>query len=103
MGNFEGNALSPALYFLSGALLPTFAFIFFLRNQKNDFNMANSKTDSMKGIFDDDDSDYDFEFPDSDFAEIDNPKSWGIADAPYKVLIDFHFTVLQENLSSISE
>jgi len=73
------NNNSALYYFLAGALLPTLAYTFLLRRSNA---ITNNNYDA-----EDDDSDDEFEPIVMTKGDVDHPKSWGMVDAPYKMVI----------------
>jgi hypothetical protein len=93
--NKNTQNFSPLSSFIAGALIPTIAYFLLLRRQnktnnvndniKNDDNVnanENINFEDENG-FDDDSSDDGFE--PIERIEGDDPTSWGMMDAPYKV------------------
>lgn len=82
MTDEKNDKISNLCYFLAGTLLPTLAYAFLLRQKKRKRNSNTSSSDSEE---DDDSSGDEFEPILMRVGDKDHPKSWGMADAPYKV------------------
>lgn len=74
---------SPLFCFLAGALLPTLVYAFILRPRQSSL----PRTTSQEGDDDDDSSSEDEFEPIINNVGTDSPKSWGLNDAPYKMVL----------------
>jgi len=84
MTDEKNDKISNLCYFLAGTLLPTLAYAFLLRQKKRKRNSNTSSSDSEE---DDDSSGDEFEPILMRVGDKDHPKSWGMADAPYKMVL----------------